>query len=254
MHHTENSGPMKRKTPMKIFAVAAALALVAVALPVLAQSPGGGGSQAANKIVVAGASYLVMTDDTEESATASLFEDPVPTVKTSKRSDLLIQVNMECSVLTQTFVSNNPLFGPQISRAEGRIVVWVEINGVVVPVDKYDVADEATGNVPGEVVFCDRAHEKEFREIMEEDEEHGFNATIRDFQRTRGAHSFTWIALDVGFNHPDTRDHTIEVFARLEAGTENDPDDSPQNALAEAVVGKRTLIVEPVKLSRHAEI
>jgi hypothetical protein len=81
------------------------------------------------------------------------------------------------------------------------------------------------------VVFCNRLWRMNTTQFDDED------ATIRTFLGTRTANAFNWIALNVGSGI-----HDIQVLAQLETQTQGTGE-------AMAGVGKRTLVVEPVKLA-----
>lgn len=148
-------------------------------------------------------------------------------MKTSSPEDAVITVSMECDILTSvTTVGNDD------QSAFGQVLAWVEIDGHAVPVASDDNAADA-----GQVVFCNRAHQQTTS---------GFdvdkNATIKTFLQTRSANAFSWTALNLG-----SGDHTIELKTLLTQTATN-------NAVAQALVGKRTLVVEPVKLANNAVI
>ena len=139
-------------------------------------------------------------------------------VKTSKPTDLILGVTTECSITTElTTVGND------FENAMGQVRVWVEIDGTPVPVSADDTTE------PGKVVFCKDLYERQTTLFDDED------ATIRTLQDTRNSNAFNWMALNVG-----SATHTIEVVAELKTN-------ASEGAQAKAAVGKRTLIVEPVK-------
>lgn len=165
----------------------------------------------ANKVSAAGSAAEVV--DPGESVTI-LSEK----VKTSNPTDLILGVTAECVITTElTTVGNDS------QTAEGQVRVWVEIDGKKVPVSADDTAD------PGKVTFCDRLQQRETSMFDDED------ATIRTLDRQGTANGFNWMALNVG-----SATHTIEVKADLTTS-------ATDGASAKAAVGKRTLIVEPVK-------
>lgn len=224
---------MELVTTLKVLALVAILG--ASAAP-MAMDDGRGGSnsnaQPANKISVAGSTIEHMTSDHK---TVQLFG---AAVKTSSPSDLLIQVNAECALWTEvTVVDDDDTSTPRIdvphSEAEARVKIWAVFDGRTVLVSSDDTRE------PGRVVFCDRVHGAEFTE-NEGDED---NETIRNYLRTRSANSFSWILLNTG-----SGTHSLQVFAQLDAQV------NAGEGSAEAAVGKRTLIVEPVKLANNAAI
>lgn len=204
----------------------------------------GSNAQPANKIAAAGSSIEHMTagatPGAPSSAVVTLFDS---WIKISDPKDLLIEVNAECALWTTVEViddddTNTPEVDVSKSESEARVKVWIEIDGIVVPVDSGDV------NEPGKVVFCDRVHGMTLTE-NEGDED---NETISNYLRTRSANSFSWIALNLG-NYPgDGLDHNIKVFAELDAKV------NEGEGFAQAAVGKRTLIAEPVGMANNAQI
>jgi len=119
----------------------------------------------------------------------------------------------------------------------------VEIDGKVVPVSGDDTATGEPGTPievgqaeAGHVVFCNRAYGMTTTNFDDED------ATIAMFNRTRSANAFNWLSLNLG-----SGSHTIKVYGGLTTEVEG-------NALAKALVGKRTLIAEPTKMANDAVI
>lgn len=167
--------------------------------------------QPANKLAVAGAGNLIEAPDEEATLLTTTMKNP-------GSKALVLSVTLECSILTDLTTVGNDL-----SEAEAKAEVWVEVNGETVAVSD----DPASGRV----TFCEREYQRETR--MWEDEE----AVIDDFIRTKASHGFNWVAL-----HDGSGDKVIEVKAEL---TRNSTD----NAVAALVIGHRTLIVEPADVS-----
>jgi hypothetical protein len=122
--------------------VAAGLLAVALAGGYLAQGTFAAGTPA-NKVAASGS-----TVETIDAA----GEKPVLTeyVKINNPTDLVISATAECAILTQVTNSANG----QTERAFGEVVMYVKIDGLVVPV----AGDTPTkASKPGEVVFCNRA-------------------------------------------------------------------------------------------------
>lgn len=71
------------------------------------------------------------------------------------------------------------------------------------------------------------------------------------FTQTRQANGFNWLALDTGFAYDDPANgnNTLDIvlFAEFTEETENRAD-------AEALVGHRTLIVEPTNVSVYESV
>lgn len=175
----------------------------------------------ANKVSAAGSETEVIGVAVGTTTVTLLSE----TVKTSKPTDLVLGVTAECAITTDVTT-----VGTDSQGAEGRIRVWVEIDGKPVPVSSEDTD-------AGRVVFCNRLYERT-TQLGSDDEQD----SIRTFMRTRSANGFNWMALNVG-----SATHKIAVKAELFT-------DSTASASAIAVVGNRTLIVEPVKAANDEAV
>jgi hypothetical protein len=189
-------------------------ALAALALLGAVAQPGIAGHEPANKVSAAGSTTQVFRATPGTNIVTVLSE----TVKTSKPTDLILGVTSECSITTDVTT-----VGTDTQGAEGTIRMWVEIDGAPVP-----VSDDDTG--AGRVVFCNRLYERTTQLGSDDTTD-----SIRTFMRTRTANGFNWMALNVG-----SATHKIEVKAELTT-------DQTARSSAIAVVGNRTLIVEPVK-------
>lgn len=220
---------MIRMTPKTL---AAALAVIALSAPFVAAAIGAtdGASNAANKTSAGSSTVQHMSADVVDSDAGLAVLST--TIKTSKPTDLLLQLTMECALWTEvisTTIQNHPAgYGPY-SRAEAHVVAWVEVDGVPARL----AADD-----DGKVVFCDRVHEQELSDI---DNSTG-NHTIRQYLETRNANAFNWVVLNAGSGV-----HTVVVKVDIEAA-------NTQGAFAEGAVGKRTLIVEPTRFANGATV
>jgi hypothetical protein len=212
---------MSAVRPRALAAGTLALALVGVTL---AQGSNAAGIPA-NKVAAAGSETEVV--GANQSAVV-LTE----TVKINNPTDLIISASAECAILTEVTNSANG----ETERAFGEITFHVEINGIPVPVSKENTDK-------GEVVFCNRAQEQQWTDTAT-----GPNAgddsddQLRQYLDTRTANAFNWLALNVGTTYGGTSDnvHKIDLVATWNT-------DATAGAIAEAVVGNRTLILEPVK-------
>jgi hypothetical protein len=204
---------MRRHAWAILFALAAlALFLGAMAQPVLAtQEP-------ANKVSAAGSETEVIGANQTE---VILSEK----VKTSKPSDLILGVTLECAITTELTT-----VGDDTETATSEIRVWVEIDGKPVPVSQAD-ADR------GQVVFCNRTDERQTTLGGDDTSD-----SIRTFLEERLSNGFNWMALNVG-----SATHEIVVKASLMT-TET------AGANAIAVIGNRTLIVEPTMSANREEV
>lgn len=197
----------------KTLIAVAALAILAV--PLIAAA---GGSNAANKTSAAGSGVQVL------SPIAAGETILYTTVKTSPTQDLVFALSMECALWTTVETVGNDL-----SEAQAKVVAWVEVDGVPVPVS--GAGDD------GKVVFCDRVH-RQATSLFDDE-----NATIQNYLATREANAFNWLLPDVGQGV-----HIVEVKADLTTDTVGD------GAAAQAGVGHRTLMVEPVHLAQGFQL
>jgi hypothetical protein len=163
------------------------------------------------------------------------------TLKTSKPTDLILNVNMECSIFTRLVTGG---MSPDTAQATGDIRAWIEIDGVTVPINSMSSPPQ-NPPLPGDpatdsVTFCNRTYSRTVSDL-----EGDANTDLEDdFIDTKSANSFTWLRLNLG-NLPSP--HRIVVMATL---TES----ATPDATAEAVIGNRSLIVEPAKLANDATI
>jgi hypothetical protein len=145
-------------------------------------------------------------------------------VKTSKPTDLILGVTLECSITTDVATTGN-----DEALAAGALDVWIEIDGNPVLINPTDQDG-------GVVTFCNRSYQRTTSMFDDDD------ATIETFFRTKDTHGFNWSSLDLG-----SATHTIQVLGELTQEEEGD-------ATAEVVVGDRTLVVEPVKSANDEAI
>jgi hypothetical protein len=157
-------------------------------------------------------------------------------------------VTAECSILTALTTNNDSTN----SAAFGSVRLWVELDGTPVPVaavegSGQDDADDNDDSV-GEVTFCNRAYERTVSD--DEDPADGIDEED-DYIRTRTANAFNGLALDTGVNYDDPANGnniiSVELFADFDTTTAGE-------AVAEAFVGSRTLILEPTKVSIHEAV
>jgi hypothetical protein len=142
--------------------------------------------------------------------------------KTSDKSDLIVQSSAEVSLHTDIKTKGN-----DESWASAGVECWVELDGTPI---SWTPGTVGSGLDDGKVVFNNR--EFGLKTSNFENEE----AMIELFLRTRSAHGFNWYAVDVG-----SGEHTIELKANIKQFVDG-------NGEAKALVGPRTLIVEPVNM------
>lgn len=193
----------------------------------------------ANKAGAVGSDVDTVGDDT-----ALLTE----TMRVSSPEDLIIQVTAECSILTALTTNNDSAN----AYAYGSVRLWVTIDGTPVPVTATPGQgaddDEDDDDGVGEVTFCNRAYERTVTDG--EDPADGIDEE-EDYIRTRTANAFNWLAFDTGvaYDSPENGNNVIEVTLWGDFDTT-----TVGEAVAEAFVGSRTMIIEPTKVSNHEQI
>jgi hypothetical protein len=227
-----NSTPAR--LPLRLLGVLALAGLLVAGIVVNAQS--GSNAQPADKVVASGSTLAVIGPNEEVTIlTASL--------KSSSPTDLILTVTMECSIFTQLTTGPSEEGGTDSAMAAGHVRAWVEIDGVIVPINS-DSANSAPGTESDKVTFCNRVYQR----TVEDAEEtllqpNGDGQDIEDdFIATKDANAFNWLRLNLG-----SGDHSIVVKATLLQETDGD-------ATAEAAIGNRLLIAEPSKLANNAVI
>ena len=193
----------------------------------------------ANKVAASGST-------TEVAAPGQTIPVLQERVKISSPFDLILQLTAECDILTELTTGGSGLATDSAS-AFGQVRMFIEIDGHRVPITSQDSnpSDPGTPGDTGEVVFCNRAHEKEITDT--EDPANGTDEE-RDMTQTRTANAFNWLAMDVGFNYDDPANgnNLLDIIVYAEF-TETEVN----RATAEALIGNRTLIAEPTNASNH---
>lgn len=206
---------------------------VAITVPVAVAQANGGSP--ANKAVAAGSTLeIIGANQTQEILSA--------TFKTSKPTDLLMTASLECSILTALTTNNaNPS-----ADARSGVRAWLELDGKVVPITDtstppQDPAQSGNGDPATDGVnFCDREYQRTVTD--QEDPADGIDEES-DYIQTKSAHAFSWVRLNAGSGM-----HTLKLMAQFNNAT------SGANAQAEAIVGNRTLVIEPTKMANNAVI
>ena len=175
------------------------------------------------------------------------------TMRVSSPEDAIISVSAECSILTelQTGGSN-----ADTATALGAVRLWVTVDGTRVAVSTDDTAVDGDDEVEdandpsdiGEVTFCNRAYSR----TVSDTEGDGDVDSEEDYIRTRTANAFNWLALDLGtfYDSPVNGNNIIEV----QLWADFDEAVSSADAVADAFVGTRTMIIEPTKVSIHEAV
>lgn len=228
------------------------------------ESAGAAGSPA-NKVWVAGSTLEIMTAGLSAPGTESKDEVVLShgQARFSNPTDLRISVTAECALWTNTATT-----GDDDSEAKARVEMWVTLDGKVVPVSADDTGadngplfDPATQGPAGHVVFCNRANRMKTEGFTSNDNS---GLIIRSYNRSRSANGFNWGALNVGtsqtdggYDDPANGRNLLDVVvhARLSdslADSKVTDANGAESPYAKAAVGKRTLFVEPVKMSNSA--
>ena len=220
----------------------AALAIISAGLMiVLVTTPSAdAGHEPAQKVAAAGSDIEQVEDDT-----------PVlsETVRVSSTQDMVLQLTAECSILTQLTTNNDE----PSSSAFGSVRMRIEIDGV--PVGVTTVEEEGADDVAddddeiGEVTFCNRAYS---RTVSDGETPADGIDEESDFIDTRTANAFNWLAMDIGFNYdsPTNGNNIVNVVVYADY----DEEASGTGDLADAFIGSRTLIAEPVHASIHETV
>lgn len=165
------------------------------------------------------------------------------TVRNSKPTDLILQVSMECSILTDNVILGATAPGGQESAAtEGTVRAWIEVDGQVVPIISSSSPPQnppAPGNDSDKVTFCNRVFNRTVQD--EESPEDGWDGS-RDFIETKTANAFTWVRLNVGSGL-----HTIVLKGDLSHF-------ATSGSTASAYVGNRSMIGIPGKFANDISI
>jgi len=113
----------------------------------------------------------------------------------------------------------------------------VEVDNQIVPVQSISSPPQNTppaGTDADKAVFCERTHTVTIMDTAGDD-------TMTQFQATKNADAFNWLRQNVGAGT-----HTIVVKADLAS--------SATSGTAEAIVGNRTLVVDPTHMANNAII
>lgn len=164
-------------------------------------------------------------------------------MKVASPTDLILQLTAECSILTSVAT-----LGDGTSEAFGQVQMQVTIDDKPVPVQDSSFGTPQ-GDDEGEVVFCNRLHRQRtagFDDTGEDDNE------IEAFLETRTANAFNWVSINPARYDADSDNILdIKVLGTFSTNVVSDPGAAAAQAVA--VVGNRSLVVEPVKLSVHED-
>ena len=194
-----------------------------------------GGGTPANKAVASGSTLVAFAPGTGVSLLTA-------TMKTSAPTDLFIQVNLECSILTQLTTGGDH---SATSTATGDIRAWVEVDGRIVPINSVSTPGHpapAAGTEIDKVTFCNRSYSRSITDTENNGDNPDGTDTQSDYISTKSAHSFGWVRLNAG-----SGTHSIVVKADMTVETAGD-------AVSEAYVGNRTMMISPEKMANNASV
>lgn len=167
------------------------------------------------------------------------------TVKNAKPTDLVLQVSLECGLITDTILLGSTTPGAQDStRATGTVRAWIEIDGAIVPTVSASTPPQSGSTPPAgddsdKVTFCNRVFERTVQDT--EDPKDGYDGS-RDYLATKSSHSFNWVRLNMG-----SGTHTITLVGEVTT-------EATGASAADAYIGNRSLIGLPGKFANDATI
>jgi hypothetical protein len=173
------------------------------------------------------------------------------TARVSSTSDLALFLTSECSLITSVTTGDEPGDQPPDSAsAQAALEYYVTIDEQRVPVST--VPDAAGNTDDGEIIFCDRL----FSQTSGDAEGDGDIDRLDTYEETRSAHGFNWLAINVGSEYDEVgvpagsgnNIVVIEVHARFLENT------TGSEAVADAAVGRTSLMVDPTHASVHEEV
>lgn len=222
---------IKRLVPVLALAVALAAALLALA-GFVSRSSAGASAMPADHVEVNGAAPDVFGPQAD---TVLLNKY----IRTSTTADLVLDVTAECSIVTDVVDNVNTNTN---NSTQGQIKIWITVDGRPVPVSSDDTVD------PGKVVFCDRTFAMDAKQFSADENA----ATIETYDATRDANGFNWVALNVGngIHHVVVHGELISTSPACSATAANPG--ATGSTCSEAVVGKRTLIIDPTHMAPNA--
>lgn len=165
------------------------------------------------------------------------------TVKNSKPTDMVLQVSLECSIITDNVIVGSEQPGAQESAlTEGTVRTWIEVDGQIVPIISASGTSQpppAPGDDTDKVTFCNRVFNRTVAD--REDPQDGIDGS-RDYIETKSANSFNWVRLNMGSGQ-----HTITLYGDLSHF-------ATSGSAASAYVGNRSMIGLPGKFANDAVI
>ena len=181
------------------------------------------------------------------------------TMKTSKPQDLIFQVSLECTIITQL---RNETGNSTSQSAVGRILVWVTVDDPtgeenIVPINSVGTGlppntSSEFGDATDKVTFCQTRRDQE---LDNSESSNDGQDTLRTYEKTKTGNAFNWVYLNAGSGI-----HTFRVFASLtKSPAQSCQDDSlggptVMTNCADGFVGNRTLYVAPERFANDADV
>jgi hypothetical protein len=199
--------------------------------------------------VVAGSEEIMETGTSDtavpgESITTTPVELLSVDFRSSSPSDLMLQVTLECSIITDVVVPGSTTANStQTGEAEGRIKAWLEFDGQIVELNTISENPQpanpsSPGNDSDKVTFCNTANKMQITDTENDDDG---TDRLRNYLRTKHANAFNWIFFNAGNGI-----HTVKLFAQFVQGTVS------AGSSTTGFVGNRMLIIEPTKFPNDA--
>ena len=181
------------------------------------------------------------------------------TMATAKTTDLILQLSAECAIET-TFTRDGKTTHQE---AAGTVRMWVEVDNQIVPVTSISSPPQNTppgGDDGDKVTFCEREEGYDKTDGGAQCVEETIPAILPNtdpttttsgceaeewFQKVKTANAFNWLRLNVGSGV-----HQIVVKADITTTTDSDTPGEVQTATA--LIGNRTLVIEPTKMANDA--
>ena len=175
------------------------LAIAAVPVGVFGAQAMAGAGTPADKVVASGSNTAVIgANQSQKILTA--------TMRTSKPADVMFQVALECTILTDLTTSNQN----NSASAQAGAKIYVKVDGQIVPITStstppQDPLAQSSGSDKDKVTFCDREYK---RTVTDEETLPDGIDKQSDYIHTKSAHAFNWVRLNMGAGI-----HPIEVWA-----------------------------------------
>jgi len=177
--------------------------------------------------------------------------------RSSSPSDLMLQVTLECAIITEVLVPGDDDGGSSNSgEAEGRIKTWLTFddNGTdpqeIIPINTFSANPQpsnpsAIGDDSDKVTFCNTANKITLTDA--EENEGGQpggdgNDELRNYLRLKHSNAFNWIYFNAGNGI-----HKVELWAQFIPGSSTSTGSSTSG-----YVGNRMIIIEPTKFPNDA--